>query len=384
VTWASAVQAFFSGYLFLYVLLSATGAAARAQQTTESFDTVAASAVAARDSNDIPRAIRLYIRAEQLNPGWTSGWWSLGLLQYSTKSWSDARNSFTHYMELSAEGTPTVAQATALRGLCEFETADFPESLVDLERSLKLGATSDAQSATLIRLREAQVLTRLARFEEALDVYGSLARAVLPSQRGPEWNLGVGLAGLRSPQLPADVPASQQILFAMAGDAALLFMSGDEVGGRRAFSDLLQRFPDAVNAHYFYGSLISPNDPDGAVAEYKSELEIGPANVTAAAMLARVLLYQGKPAQALPFAQKAESEDPDSPAAQLVLGRSLAETGDLPAGIAHLEKSLQLQPDYLETHIALATAYSSSGRQQDARRERLKSLEMAETYRAQH
>jgi Flp pilus assembly protein TadD len=123
-------------------------------------------------------------------------------------------------------------------------------------------------------------------------------------------------------------------------------------------------------------------DPDATVAEYKRELEIAPANVTAAAMLAWVLLSQAKPAQALPFAQRAVSEAPEIPVAQLVLGRSLAETGDLPGGIEHLEKALQLQPGYLETHVALATAYASSGRQGDARRERLQSLQMAESHNA--
>jgi tetratricopeptide (TPR) repeat protein len=389
VTRARTVQAFFSEHFFPRFLLPALlavviGSVALAQQDPDSFDAVAANAAAARDNNDIPRAIQLYTRAEQLKPGWASGWWSLGLLQYSTKAWSESGSAFTHYIELSPEGTAAVAQAIALRGLCEFETGDFQPSLADLQQSVALGVTNDPGSAMLIRLREAQVLTRVGRFEEALDVYGSLAKAVLPSQRSPDWNIGVGLAGLRSPQLPADVIAGQQILFAMAGDAALRFMSGDLAGARQAFSDLFERFPNAANAHYLFGSLISPTDPDAAVVEYKRELEIGPGNVTAAAMLARVLLYQAKPAQALPFAQRAVSEDPASPVAQLVLGRSLAETGDLPGGIEHLEKALQLQPAYLETHIALATAYSSSGRQQDARRERLQSLAMAEAYNAAH
>jgi tetratricopeptide (TPR) repeat protein len=235
----------------------------------------------------------------------------------------------------------------------------------------------------LIRLREAQLLTRLGRFEESLVVYDSLAKVVLPNQRSPEWNIGVGLAGLRSPQLPADVPVGQQILFATAGDAALRFMTGDQAAAQQVFSDLFQRFPESANAHYFYGSLLSPTDPDAAIVEYKQELVVAPTNVTVAAMLARVLLYQGQPAQALPFAQRAASEDPESPLAQLVLGRSLAETGDLSAGIEHLQKALELQPGYLETHIALAGAYAGAGRPQDARRERLQSLEMAETYRAQ-
>jgi tetratricopeptide (TPR) repeat protein len=388
VTRAGPFQAFFSERFFSCFLRSAllalvVASAALAQQTPAGFDAVATSAAAARDNNDVLRAIQLYTQAEQLNPGWASGWWSLGLLQYSSEAWSEARIAFTHYIELSPEGSAAAAQAIALRGLCEFETGNFHQSLADLQQSLALGATQDAGSAMLIRLREAQLLTRLGRFEEALDVYGSLAKAGPPNQRSPEWNIGVGLAGLRSSQLPADVPVGQQILFAMAGDAALRFMSGDQAGAKQVFSNLFQRFPESANAHYLYGSLLSPTDPDAAIVEYKQELAVAPTNVTVAAMLARVLLYQAQPAQALPFAQRAASEDPESPLAQLVLGRSLAETGDFSAGIEHLQKALELQPGYLETHIALAGAYASAGRPQDARRERLQSLEMAETYRAQ-
>jgi tetratricopeptide (TPR) repeat protein len=391
VIWAKPVQAFLSECLLPRLLprhvlpvflLGLLGVAAPAQQNPAGFDALAASAAAARDNHDAPRAIQLYTQAEQLKPDWPGGWWSLGLLHYATKSWSEARNAFTHYIELSPESTPAVAQAIALRGLCSFETGDFSQSLADLQRSIALGVTDDPGSAILIRLREAQVLTRLGRFEESLLVYGSLAKAGLPAQRGPEWNIGVGLAGLRNPQLPGDVPAGQQEMFAEAGDAALLFMSGDGPAAQQAFAGFFQRYPDTANAHYLYGLLMLPTDPDATVEEYKRELEIAPANVTAAAMLAWVLLSQSKPEHALPFAQRAVSEAPALPVAQLVLGRSLAETGDLPGGIEHLETALQLQPGYLETHVALATAYASSGREQDARRERIQSLAMAEAHSA--
>jgi Flp pilus assembly protein TadD len=77
----------------------------------------------------------------------------------------------------------------------------------------------------------------------------------------------------------------------------------------------------------------------------------------------------------LPHAQQAVGENPSLPSAQLVLGRSLMETGDLKDALDHLEKALQMEPDNLETHLALAKAYSKSGRKEDARRERLLCLQ---------
>jgi tetratricopeptide (TPR) repeat protein len=367
-------------------LMSFVSAGIHAQTSSPGFDAIAESAAAAKDSNDIPRAIQLYIQAEQLRPEWASGWWSLGLLQYSTKDWSGAREAFTHYIDIGGGNNETKAQAIALRAQCEMQTGDFSLSLADLERALALNATDDSDSTKLLRLRQAQVLTRLGRFEESLQVFGLLDRGgLLPSdnQTDRQWDLSAGLAGLRNPQLPAEVPGGQQELYVVAGNAALQFMRGDETGAAKAFSALFQRFPDAPNAHYLYGFLVLPTDPDATVAEYHRELEVAPTNETAAAMLAWVLLSQRNPAEALPFALRAVAEAPTAPVAQLVLGRSLAETGDLTDGIEHLETALRLQPGFLETHVALATAYSSAGREEDARRERLQSLAMAEAHVAQ-
>jgi tetratricopeptide (TPR) repeat protein len=380
VIWAKPVQAF-TRTLLAVVQLGLPADAALAQGAPADFNALAASAATARDNHDLPRAIQLYTQAEQLNPQWASGWWSLGLLQYSTKSWAAARAAFTHYIELSPPGTPAVAQAIALRGLCAFGAADFLQSLSDLQQSIALGVTDDPSSAALIRLREAQLLTRLGRFEESLAVYGLLANA------GPltrEAIIGLGLAGLRNPQLPSDVPAGQQNLCAMVGEATLRFMKGDEPGAQRAFSNLFERFPGVPNIHYLYGYLQLTGDPDAAIAEYRRELEVAPTNWIAASILAWQLLLQGKPAQALPFAQRAVTEAPDFPVAQLALGRALAETGDPLKGVEHLQQALEFQPGYLEAHVALASAYSSAGRPQDARRERLQSLEIAETQRAGH
>jgi Flp pilus assembly protein TadD len=54
------------------------------------------------------------------------------------------------------------------------------------------------------------------------------------------------------------------------------------------------------------------------------------------------------------------------------------DTEDLAGGIEHLEQALRLEPDNLEVHIALAKAYSKSGRKDDARRERMLCLQLTE------
>ena len=340
-----------------------------AAQSLASFDAVTQSATTAREQGDLPRAIELYRQAVEINPKWQDGWWFLGSLQYGTNAYAPARDALTHYIDLA--GTP--GPAIALRGLCEFETGEYTQSLQDIERGLALGAANRPRNEQILRYHEAMLLTHEGKFEDALRSYAFLAQ----SPTNPEVLLGAGLAGLRTPVFPKDAEANQQDLYMAAGNAALRFMAGGTQNAQQAFQELFQRFPTAANAHYLYGYLLFATDPDEGVAEFKRELEIAPSSGAASAMLAWAFLLQNDPARGLPYAQKSATEQPTLPLAQLVLGRALVETGNVPDGLEHLEKALQMEPTNLEVHLALAKAYSKSGRNEEARHQRLLCLEMA-------
>jgi tetratricopeptide (TPR) repeat protein len=333
-----------------------------------SFSDLALKAAAAREQNNIPQAIDFYTQAEQLNPKWPDGWWFLGSLQYATDAYGPARDALTHYIEIN----PNAGPAIALRGLCEFETGEYVQSLKDIQRGLSLGAANRPRNAEILQYHEALLLTRSGRFEDALQTYGLLAKGAA----NPELVEGIGLAGLRMPLLPKEVLPSQRVLLTMAGDAAFRYMAGDEKGAQQAFQDLFSRFPTATNAHYLDGYLLFPKDPDQATAEFELELAIAPSSPPANLMLGWDALIRNNASDALVHAEKVVTEDPTFPGAELVLGRSLLETGNVKSGVAHLEKALQLDPDGIEVHIALAKAYSESGRKEDARRERLLCLQL--------
>ena len=348
-----------------------------AQDKPATFEDLASAASAAREANDIPRAIGLYGQALQLDSKWQDGWWFLGVLEYGADQYAAGRDALTHYLDLAPKAGP----AFALRGLCEFETGEYAQSLADIQRALSLGAANAPRNEQILRYHEALLLTRNQRFEEALRAYGVFAREGVTS---PELLLAMGLAGLRTPLFPKELAANQQDLYLAAGTAAFQFMAGDAKKGQAAFEDLFQRFPTAPNAHYLYGYLLFATDPDQALPEFKRELEIAPSNGAAEVMLAWDSLMRGKFTEALPYAQKAAVEEPEATVPQLVLGRSLLETGDVKGGMEHLEKALQLDPENLETHLALAKAYSKSGRKEDARRERLRCLEIAKAQDTQN
>ncbi len=335
-----------------------------AQTNPPGFDSVVRDATAARERDDVPRAIALYSEALRLKPEWPDGWWFLGSLQYEAEAYAAGRDALTHYIELVPDGGP----AWALRGLCEFETAEYAKSLTDLQRGLSLGAARRSSDENFLRFHEALLLTRSGNFERALQEYALLARRTVPS---PELLIGIGLAGLRTPFLPRELRADKRDLFMAAGHAASLFLSGDQTAAQREFQDLFRRFPTAANAHYLYGYLLFPTDADEAIVEFRRELEIAPSNAAVEQMLAWDSLLRNEFPEALAYAEKALAEEPSLTIARLVQGRALVETGRLKDGLALLEKESQLEPDNLEIHFALAKAYSKSGRKEDARRERL-------------
>jgi tetratricopeptide (TPR) repeat protein len=341
-----------------------------AQSTPNDFDSLAAQAGEAREQNNIPAAVELYSEALQRKPDWAEGLWFLGSLRYTTGAYAPARDALTRFIALN----PNAGPALALRGLCEFETADYPQALADIQHAAALGAGNQPRNERILRYHEALLLTRTGRFEDALNAFAFFAHDEAPD---PELFLAIGLAGLRTPLLPKEVPTDRQELFTTAGKAALHFLAGDDNAGQ-AFQDLFQRFPSAANAHYLYGYLLFGKEPEQSFTEFKRELEVSPSNAAAHVMVAWDSLLRSDPSDALVHIEKAVQEDPSVRGEQMILGRCLMETGNLKDGIEHLEQALRLEPNNLEVHLALAKAYSKSGRKDDARRERLASLKLTE------
>ena len=343
----------------MFVFAQSVGTAPPADE----FSSVSASAAAARDSGDVAQAIELYTQAEALNPKWPDGWWFVGTMRYGADEYAPARDALTRYIEL----TPNAGPALALRGLCEFETGQYPESLQDLQRGIALGAANQPRNAQIIVYHQALLLTRLGKYEEALGSYPPLLK---DGAANPDLAIAVGLAGLRMPVFPKDMDPAQTELISMVGRAAIAMMTHDLTGGQQGFEEIFTRYPKTPAVHYLYGYLLFTTNPDQANVQFREELTVSPHSAIAHAMRAWASELQGEYAEALPDAEKAAAEDSSLPMGQLVYGRALVETGDVHGGLPHLERVLQLEPENLEAHMTLAKTYSKLGRSEDARRER--------------
>lgn len=343
--------------------------AARAQ--SPAFDDLAARAAAARDQQNLSAALDLYAQAVQARPDFQEGWWYLGVLHYSANQYPEAIDAFSHLLALA----PHAAPAMALRGLCEFETADYDGSLRDLEMSVAHGAANQPRNEEILRLHLAELLTRAGRFQDALDQYKELAKKNIED---PDVDVGLGLAGMRLASLIKDVPETDRPLFEAAGKAGYVSLAGDSQKADAMFHQLFDQYPTAPNLHLYYGFLLFSHDPELAIDQFQKEIAIAPDNISAHALLAFSLMIAGHYAEAVPEAQKVLAIQPDMEMAQLALGRSLGEIGDMQRATDILNQVLKNDPSNLEAHMGLASIYAREGRHEEAYRERMACVRMAQ------
>jgi len=356
------------GFLLTFLMVGMSGL--HAQEASPQFADLAARAAAARDQQNIPLAIELYTQAEQLKPDWREGWFYLGLLQYGANQFPAAIDAFNHLLQLE----PSAVPAMALRGLCEFETGAYDDSLRDLEQSIAHGAANEPRNEQILRYHLAQLLVRAGRFQDALTQYKIFIEKQVDS---PDVLLGLGLAGTRVRLLPKEIPETDRGLYLAAGSAGYAFLSGNSELAASIFTELFARYPTAPNLHLFYGYLLFQHDSELAINQFQSELTIAPGNIEAHAILAYTEMIAGRYAEAVPEAEHVLAAMPDMEMALIALGRSLGETGDPKHGMELLNRVLQSDPDNLEAHMGLAAIYSHAGRREDAYRERMVCLGLA-------
>ncbi len=343
----------------------------RAQAPASEFDQLAAQAAAARDQQNFPQAIELYGKALQLKPEWEEGWWSLGVMEYSADQFAQAIDALNHLLQLEPKAVP----AMVVRGLSEFETADYSDSLNDLEESVKLGAANDKDHEQVIRYHLGLLLVRAGRYWDALNQYKPLA---LEHFDDPDFPVAIGLAGMRARSLPGDVSAQDRELYTALGKAGEALMAGDSESADAQFQVLFARNPTTPNLHYFYAMLLFPHDWGMAAEQFEKENAISPSDELVSSLLSFTLMYIGSYREAVPVAEHALAAQPGMLVAQLALARSLIETGDEKRGVAMLNQVLASDPNNIEAHLGLVAAYSRDGRKEDAYRERMVCLGLAD------
>jgi tetratricopeptide (TPR) repeat protein len=339
------------------LLLLSTNAA------TPDFDALKGRATAAREAHQLDEAIQLYRRALRMKPSWAEGWWYLGTMQYDRNAYAAGRESLGHLVKLQ----PKEGAGWVMLGLCEFETKAYAEALPHIERGLSLSVPADSPLSKVGRYHSAILFTHSGQFEKALVRFSELAQLGAADQQTA---VAAGLVGLRLPLFPSEVAAAKRDFVEQVGRVVLAVGARRKAEAQALFEKLLAANPDTPQLHYLYGTYLITSDPDGAMREWKREIETTPEHVPARVQIAFEYLKRGQAHDAIPYAEQAVKLDPQWFAAHNALGRALADTGDVRRAVAELERARDLAPDSAETRMALASAYSAAGRAADAARER--------------
>jgi tetratricopeptide (TPR) repeat protein len=334
-----------------------------ADAPTATFAQLSARATAAREADRVDDAISLYRRALRVNPKWEEGLWFLGSLYYDKDRYSECVDTFTRFTAINRKAGP----AFVLLGLCEFQVAKYGDALRHIKTGEELGLPENAPLTRAAYFHEALLVNKLENYERALFL---LSLLVKDGQEDPNAVAAMGIAALRRPLFPKELPVEDRPLAMRVGAAVALGFQRRPVQAREAFDTVVRDHPKTPNLHYTYGTFLLSQDSDAAVRAWKTELELSPEHLPSLVSLAFEYLTRGDAASARPFAERAMKVAPGHFTSRAAMGRVLLESGDHVASIEHLEVAAKLAPDSPQVRLALSTAYNRAGRAADAARER--------------
>lgn len=223
---------------------------------------------------------------------------------------------------------------------------------------------------------EAAYRELLARQPGLIDGYRGLARALEGQERRGEaaavlGELGEGLLGTGQHAAAAEV-LGEAVAFGVEGAGlhallgkALLFAQSPQAAiapleRARALGDasLLTRL-------YLAAALWESGRPDDAETHYR-ELA-GSGNAVAVHQLGRLLLWQGRFADAVPLLERAVAQRPAAADVRFDLAQALAGTDDAGAALAAYRRTVELAPDHYKAHYGLARVLARLGEAEAAR-----------------
>jgi tetratricopeptide (TPR) repeat protein len=318
-------------------------------------------------------AISNYFAALEQNPTWEVGWNSVGVQLYSSGHFADAASALAASLSLNRSR----ADAWVFLGLSEFETKDYQNSFLHLERGRQLGfhGTSEAQKIASYCLAQLRNLNR--DFDGAADL---LTSSIEPDKLTPSMKVVLGASLLRMAVVTSQVPQSAIPLLQSAGETSSLLHQQKYDETFRRFDQLLKDYPQTPFLHYAYGTALQTFSRfDEAQQQFEQETKIAPQSPLPYIRMASVASTLHHPEDAVVFAQHALSLDPGAAGAHELLGRAFLDLGKVDDSVRELETASRLAPSYPEVHFDLARAYAKAKMPDKAESERAIFAEMSAT-----
>lgn len=348
-------------------------------------NTVSGSAIAAIYANDAARA-RFGLKpngSESSAPTAASAEenWQLAMQLFSSQRYAEAIPP----LKAQIAAHPEMGTAWAMLGLAEFETKDYDNALLHLQKGSTLGLAGSPDSVRLAKYRLALLLIRTSRFDQASTLLVPEAEGNSLSQ---QIQFALGLALLHKDVFPEAVPPSEVPLVQNAGEISVLLHNSKYDEAFPKLQQLIHSYPATPMLHYVYGvALSSFSRYDEAASQFAEESRVNPQSELPYVQWAFVELQARRPADALIAAQHAVQLAPNSAEAHYVLGRSLQDSGKFEDALKELQIAAQINPGSPEVHFNLAKVYAKLDRREDAQSERERFSQLnaeIEKQRSQH
>ncbi len=230
-----------------------------------------------------------------------------------------------------------------------------------------------------------QLAALLTQQQKQADALAVLKRAESAGASGPTLQLALGQAFLASgdverakktfSDLLAETPG---LAVARLGLAAALKAGGNLTGAKSELDTLMSQAADTAGLRQALAELlVAQGQRDQALATYRSEIDAGRATPSLKLAAARLALDTGHADVARDIAEKIVAENPETPGALVLLGRTRRALGDLPGALAELRRGLAFESTP-ELHFEYGRALLESGSSDEG----LAELELAPTLAA--
>jgi len=261
---------------------------------------------------------------------------------------------------------PDSAPGWTMSGLCEYRLRRYDAALDSLTRAETLKFEGPTELARAGRLHLALMLTKSGAFERAITV---LTEMTLLHKKAPDIVAAAGIAGLRQPWLPFEVPEASRDLVFQLGDAMGSGMEKDYKEATEKFEAALRQYPQEANVHFRFGAFLNIQDSARGIEEIRKAVELAPDHIPALVGLTVMYLKREEYDSALEYAERAVKAGPNDFSTHIALGRALLAKENPARAASELEAAVKLAPDSPEAHFSLASAYSRLGRKADSTRE---------------